>query len=136
MERKKLLKKYAVYFGLVFLLIFVVLSYCYVNQKYNFGIECMIHKWFGIYCPGCGLTRAFEAMLNLDFYQAFRYNALSLFLIPLLCIVCFGALYELVFEKESVLAKIPTTAWVVLAFFMVLYGIVRNFVPYLQPNVV
>ena len=37
----------------------------------------------GLPCAGCGMTRAGIAMMQLDFYQAIRYNAFSVILIPL-----------------------------------------------------
>lgn len=50
------------------------------------NVECLFKKMFHISCPGCGLTRSFRAILNLDFVSAFKYNILG---IPLfiLCII-------------------------------------------------
>lgn len=50
--------------------------------------SCIFKKIAGIRCPGCGLTRSFRAIINLDFYNAFNYNILG---IPLfiICIVFF-----------------------------------------------
>ena len=50
--------------------------------------SCIFKKIIGIRCPGCGLTRSFRAIINLDFYNAFNYNILG---IPLfiICIVFF-----------------------------------------------
>ena len=35
---------------------------------------CMVHKWTGYYCPGCGGTRAVRALLQGDFLQSFVYH--------------------------------------------------------------
>lgn len=50
------------------------------------NVECLFKKIFHISCPGCGLTRSFRSILNLDFTNAFKYNILG---IPLfiLCII-------------------------------------------------
>lgn len=50
--------------------------------------SCIFKKIIGIRCPGCGLTRSFRAIINLDFYSALRYNILG---IPLfiICIIFF-----------------------------------------------
>lgn len=40
------------------------------------GIGCIFRYFLGIPCPGCGLTRAFRALLRLDFVGALRYNPL------------------------------------------------------------
>jgi len=49
----------------------------------NVGIPCVFYEVTGHYCPGCGMTRAALALLQLDAYQAFRYNSLAFVLLPL-----------------------------------------------------
>jgi hypothetical protein len=49
----------------------------------HIGIPCVFHEITGLYCPGCGMTRTTLAMLNMDVYQALRYNPLVFTLIPL-----------------------------------------------------
>ena len=110
-----------------------VFGYCYVNQKYGFGIPCALNELLSIYCPGCGLTRATESILKLDFYQAFRYHTLSLVLIPMFFVICVFALFEFTFNKKSFLDKIPSALWCYLVALLLIYGAIRNFIPYLQP---
>lgn len=38
------------------------------------GTGCLIRKYTGIPCPGCGLTRAWFSVLRLDLVAAFRYH--------------------------------------------------------------
>ncbi|GGD81470.1 hypothetical protein GCM10010911_44500 [Paenibacillus nasutitermitis] len=47
----------------------------------NIPVPCVFHELTGLYCPGCGMTRTALSLLNLDVYQAIRYNLLA-FLIP------------------------------------------------------
>jgi len=55
--------------------------------------RCIIQELFGIYCPGCGGTRAFLALLHFDVLQSLRCNpgvivlaiAFVLILIPKFC---------------------------------------------------
>lgn len=108
-------------------------GYAYIYQKYNVGFPCIINKTFGIYCSGCGLTRAGCALFNLDFYQAFRYNAFSFILIPLLFMIFIDVFCEYVFGKSIFISKIPNWFWIVLFVMFCSYGVIRNFVPYLQP---
>lgn len=42
----------------------------------SFTPSCPIHKYFGIYCPGCGGVRAIRSLLHGSFSQALRDNAL------------------------------------------------------------
>ena len=49
--------------------------------------QCSFYRLTGLYCSGCGTTRALYAALHGDFYAAFRYNLLlfpSLILIGVL----------------------------------------------------
>lgn len=39
-------------------------------------IDCLFHKLTGLYCPGCGNTRATLCLLNLEFGKMLRYNLL------------------------------------------------------------
>lgn len=38
------------------------------------GVGCVIRRYTGIPCPGCGLSRAWFSVLRLDFPAAFRYH--------------------------------------------------------------
>ena len=99
----------------------IAVLYAYLDVEYDTGISGAINQVFGIYCSGCGLTRAGIAILQLDFYQAFRYNAFSLIFIPgiFFASVCF--IWESIFNKRSIISKFSTSFWAIL------------FVPYLQP---
>jgi len=37
---------------------------------------CLYWNVFGVHCPGCGMTRAFSALLHADFARALSYNKL------------------------------------------------------------
>jgi len=39
-----------------------------------FQITCIFHKITGLYCPGCGGTRAFIAFISGHFIQSFIYH--------------------------------------------------------------
>lgn len=133
---KKLFHKVILFTVLILLIVGVSLLYAYVNVKYSIGIPCAINYFFGIYCPGCGLTRAAVSMINLNFYQAFRYNAFSLIIIPGTFFIVICLLWEWVFKKSSIILKMPTWIWIVGAILFICYGIVRNFIPYFKPIVI
>ena len=43
----------------------------------TFPPPCVFRKATGIYCPGCGSTRALQALARGDFFLALRCNSLS-----------------------------------------------------------
>ena len=63
---------------------------------------CPIKNIFGISCFGCGMTRGFIAILNLDFKAAFKYNVLSIPLFIGIAIYCIFSLIDFFFNKNYV----------------------------------
>jgi hypothetical protein len=46
------------------------------NSSSIFSWECPIHRFFGLYCPGCGATRALGDLFQLDLVSAVQQNLL------------------------------------------------------------
>lgn len=42
----------------------------------KFIYECPLILFFGVACPGCGMTRAFFSLMKLDYEKAFKYHPL------------------------------------------------------------
>ena len=55
----------------VLLLIGVVLA---LGLSLRLGTGCLIRKYTGLLCPGCGLTRAWLAAFRLELGAAFRHH--------------------------------------------------------------
>lgn len=55
---------------------------------FYFVYNCPFKYFFGICCPGCGMTRATLSLLKLDFQQAFYYHP-AVFIMPFAIIVFF-----------------------------------------------
>lgn len=109
-------KKEAIIIGLILL----VLSVFVYFQDPSKGpiLPCVFNKITGLYCPGCGMTRAVNAVFKLNFYQAFRFNAL-IFIMPIMLGFYYGASYL----KKPQLAKITLILMLVVALG---YGVLRN----------
>jgi hypothetical protein len=54
---------------------------------------------FKIPCPSCGTTRAIEALLNGNFFQAFYCNPLGFILLPVMLTVPFWVIYDMIFKQ-------------------------------------
>lgn len=70
-------------------ILLVVLGIFYLkvlSPVFNIHIPCVFNAITGYDCPGCGMTRASLALLDGQFYQAFRWNMLIFILIPLLSV--------------------------------------------------
>ena len=88
--------------------------------KYKIGIPCIINKITGLYCPGCGATRAIYSLLELKFYQAFRYNILIVIFLPFGMAFLF---YKYVLKGKK---QIPNYIWFFIVIIVVLFGVLRN----------
>ena len=87
---------------------FIAYGVYFLNKVYGIGFICVSRELTGLYCSGCGMTRAVLSLLKLDFYQAFRYNAFSVILIPILFFYFYGEVYAYCFnEKNFIAQKIP-----------------------------
>lgn len=48
--------------------------------------DCYFHRFTGLNCPGCGMTRAAHATLHGRIGEAFRFNPVGMILLPLACV--------------------------------------------------
>ncbi len=81
---------------------------------------CPFHQWTGLWCPGCGTTRALHQLLHGNVAAAFRFNALSMAMLPV-------AGYLIVRGDASTLK--PTWIWALLVV-IVAFGVLRNIPAY------
>jgi len=56
---------------------------------------CPMHAFTGLYCPGCGATRAMHALVHGDFAQAMAMNPAFTLALPLLVLLLLNALTTL-----------------------------------------
>ena len=81
---------------------------------------CLLHSLTGWYCPGCGSLRALHQLLHGNVAAAFRFNALSMAMLPV-------AGYLIVRGDASTLK--PTWIWLLLVV-IVAFGVLRNIPAY------
>lgn len=63
--------------------LFLIAAIFLVLQLLGIGWLCPFDKIFGIPCPACGFTRAWQSVLQLNITQAFYYHPLFWLPIPL-----------------------------------------------------
>ena len=112
---------------ILIILIFAIIVGLLLMKHFNIGIPCAYYEASGFYCPGCGMTRAAYSLLQLDFYQAIRYNAFSIVAIPLIGLYILGGIYAWLFNKTNFMYdKIPGAIWIIFIVALLLYGVMRN----------
>lgn len=62
---------------------------------------CPFHALTGLFCPGCGVTRALHALIHGDPVLALRMNLLAMLAIPMLPLMLWRGLY----------GPLPGTVW-------------------------
>lgn len=77
--------------GIFKIIAFVIVSGIILLVFYH----CPFLYFFGIPCPGCGMTRALLSMIRLDFKEAFYYH-------PLFVMVIIAAIYVLLKQTGKV----------------------------------
>lgn len=70
------------YLSILFLIPVFVILFVYIVIHNNIQI-CLFKNLFNIKCFGCGMTRAIYSIMEGNFYNAFLFNKISIFLIPI-----------------------------------------------------
>jgi hypothetical protein len=83
------------YIALPFLLYFIPLEW--LNKQKTI---CLVKNFFGVECPGCGITRAMISAVQLDFIKAIDYNKIIVVVLPILVFVWFKNII-LIYNKTN-----------------------------------
>ncbi len=83
--------------------------------------QCVIYKNTGLYCPGCGGTRAVISLLNGHIIRALLYNPGAVVLVAVILLALAGKIAD----KKILPEKI--SFWAVLLGIIFIYYIMRNF---------
>lgn len=86
---------------------------------------CMFHELTGLYCPGCGSTRATRRLLCGDLAGAFRYNPLLVVLLPVIAVQLVFFFYDLLRDSFPYRRGSATLAFVCFTL-IVVFMVARN----------
>ena len=59
------------------------------KKIFGLGLPCLFHSLTGLYCPGCGGTRAVRSLLRGDLRMSFQYHPLVLYAVLVLFLEIF-----------------------------------------------
>ncbi|MBP9506394.1 MAG: DUF2752 domain-containing protein [Bacteroides sp.] len=107
------------------LITLAVLFYCCNPCDYSLFPKCPFLWLTGLQCPGCGSQRAIHCLLHLDVIQAFYYNALLVFSLPIILILSLAEYYR--YNKPAFYVKVHKRIyiWCYIAI-IVVWWIIRN----------
>lgn len=95
--------------------------------QYNFYPQCPIYAMFHVECPGCGTMRALAALLHGHVAEAFRLNALTMSILPV--VVGYAAVWyrRYLRREEFRWPHVPATGIYAALAVAVSFAVVRNF---------
>ena len=94
------------------------------------GIPCVFYEITGWKCVGCGISRMFVSLAQLDFVSAFRWNPFLFITGPFLLAYLAWGEVRYVLRGSRKMEKAELFLWAEL-FLAVAYGILRNVIPIL-----
>lgn len=112
----------------LFILIFSI-SFIFMVASNTINLKCPLKSLFDICCPGCGLTRAFRCILNLDLCGAFKYNILSIPLFLISIILCFYLITDIIKNNNNTFSFINSVLkryYIIIIIFVVTTMIINN----------
>lgn len=119
------LNKDKIYYSIKITIVIIIstIIFLFLNKQFSFYIPCIFHKITNLWCPGCGITRMIISIINLNFYQAFRYNPLAFILLPFFII--YGLIYYFNWIQDKHF-QINKNIWYILLIITLLFMVLRN----------
>lgn len=116
-----------VYLKKLVILLTIFFTIAILNIKFNVVIPCLFNKITHLYCPGCGITRMFKALMKLDLKRAFSYNQFVFLSLPFFLIYFIDEVRSKLFYKKKILnAKIINVIAIILIVLAVIFCVIRN----------
>ena len=122
----------------VILLPFATFFLCYyvsavfVKMMFTVRYVCPARYLTGMYCPGCGATRALNSLLKLDFISSLKYNPIILIACVLL-VLWYLQVFLSTFGSKKRIFPSEKKFYYISGSILFFYLLIRNFIPALQP---
>ena len=118
------------------LLCVLYFSACFIYNIYNIQLTgifkpCYFKMLTGYNCPGCGTTRAIQELLNLNIYEAFRYNPV-IGSIALILLILISAMFINAIKRPYTPFRIKLKIWqiVIISFTPFIFLFLRVLPPF------
>ena len=97
------------------------------RMAYHLPIPCLFHELFHLYCPGCGGTRAIDALLQGDFLHSFLYHPFILYVALVFAYYYISAGYTFLIKRNGkIYYEIPIWILIGAVVVVIVNFIVRN----------
>lgn len=106
----------------------VCIAYYFSLTFFNIGIPCFFHKFTGLLCPGCGITRMILAILHLDFKSAFQYNQVVFIFSPIILYFIIRLYVSWLKSENYKLSLIENIVVYIMLTILLIFGIIRNII--------
>lgn len=130
MNIKTRLKLITIFIPITLLILYVLKDYILFFLPYV--PLCPFYAHFHLYCPACGNTRSVLSLMNGDIASSLRYNVVPFFL-ALLSLLGYIELATYSFGTHIRLLPRKFSFYMTLIGILLVYMVVRNFIPYLTP---
>ena len=102
------------------------ISYYLIKIK-EITVPCFFEYLTNIPCPGCGLTRSFISILNLDLISAIKYNILGIPLFIAIILLNIYLIKDIIYNKKSTITLINKilTNYKIIIFLLIISEIIN-----------
>lgn len=111
------------------MILFSGILFIYIVVSGLIPFECLFKKLFDIRCPGCGLTRSFRDIINLNFGSAIKYNILGIPLFIIIFGLSIGLSIDIILNTNETLKYINNffkKNYIIIIFILIITGIINN----------
>lgn len=84
-----------------------VIKLCNINLVRTMPFDCFIYGKYGIYCAGCGGTRAVMEFLNGNIFASIKYHPAVVYSAGLMIYMMFEYIRSIVKKTELVISPVP-----------------------------